>query len=178
MKTIFFTVFLFVTSYSCKNAEKIPIEIDFSFHSCDFLNSSKLAPLINLQAVDLISQSTENTLFRKVCTQYINKKPQPQPVFHLEFDKNNIQNGEANYAQTLKDLLENPTGNIKYKILTDERFNAIYTEDTESYNQAFVEINNEYLILLQFDKTILKNKSVEELTTKIIEIILLEPKKY
>ncbi len=181
MKSNLFIIIMIVTAFSCKSVEQQPVKLSMEYDPCDYLRVDKLAPLVDILVTDIIAQSGENGPTKKVCTHYLNKRPTPEPLVHVTIEYSSDKTS-GNFGKIIEGMLVNglpsSSGTLKYKKLSDKRFNAIYTEDEALFNQAYVEVGNQYLIVIEYDKKLNKNGDPKELMSKLISSVLYDEKMY
>ncbi len=172
---------MFLASFSCKSVEQQPVKLGFEFEPCDYLRVDKLAPILNVLVTDIIAQSADNSKVKKQCTYYRNIRPTPEPLVNVSIEYSPDKTS-SNYGKVLESMLVNglpsASGTLKYKKISDERFNAIYTEDEALFNQAYVEVDNQYLIVIEYDKKLAQKVGSNELMIKLISSVLYEEKVY
>ena len=181
MKTNIILTLLLVTVFSCKSVEQRPVTLTFDFDPCDYLSVNKLSPILGLLVTDIIAQSAENSPNKKVCTYYRNISPKPEPLVNVSIEYNPDKTSSG-FSKVIESMLVNglpgSSGIMKYKKIDDDRFNAIYTQDESLFNQAYIEVANQYLVVIEYDKKLSKQSGSTDLIIKIIESVLYDEKVY
>ncbi|MBK8514866.1 MAG: hypothetical protein IPL55_00840 [Saprospiraceae bacterium] len=174
MKISLFPILLVIFLTSCSSGQKQPVLFDFNPFPCDLASQSDIAKALNLSVVDVLFQSVTNQGDIKVCTYFKNSKPTPEPLIHLTVESNIVN--PSNYDNLFMNFKNNgipsSEGTSMFKSFPDERFKAIYSEDNPKFNQVYLNIDDKYLLNLQYDKSLAKGKENVELARKMIEIFL------
>lgn len=167
-------VYMLISGCSSGQKQAQPILFDASSLPCDMAKQPDVAKLCGISVVDMIFQTTANTATQKVCTYYKNAQPEPLPLINLSTELNQDKN--ANYDSFFDDLIKNglpmTDGISKFKKFQDERFKAVSSDGNPNYNQIYLEVEKQALLIIEYDKSLVKDKDVEEFERKLIELYL------
>ncbi len=176
MRALISMIVLCVLILGCSSGQKQtqPILFDASSLPCDMAKQPDVAKLCGISVVDMIFQTLTNTTTQKVCTYYKNAQPEPLPLINLSTELNQDKN--TNYDSFFDDLVKNglpmTDGISKFKKIQDDRFKAVTSASNPNYNQIYLEVEKQALLIIEYDKSLVKNKDVEEFERKLIELYL------
>lgn len=164
----------FILSCSNGQREKKPILFDPLALPCDMVQQQELAKFLEIMVVDIIFQNVKNTATQKICTYYKNVQPKTIPLINLTVEP--VQDVKTSHDLLLEELVKNgisgSEGISKFKKIPDDRFKAVSSSSNSIYNQIFLSVESKALVIIEYDKTLVKNGDIEEFERKLIELYL------
>jgi hypothetical protein len=176
MKNYILIMLLAVLMMACTNVEKPQkVVIDFNLLPCDLVNQLNMAKMLGQSVVDIIFQTGTNDGKTKVCTYYKKQENTSTPLLYVTLEKN-TDTLTNNYEVFFKDLISAgaSSGNDipKYDHFPDKRFKAIYSHDREAFHQVMVDVDNQYLLTLEYDISLTKGKDNFAFAAELVEAFL------
>ena len=175
MRSILSMIFLVATIFGCSTGQKKqPILFDISSLPCDMAKQQDIATLCGFSVVDIIFQTVTNTSQQKVCTYYKNAMPKPLPLINLTVEPNRDSSvtSDALFEGLLKNGIPGMDGISKFTKFPDERFKAVKSDSNKLYNQIYVEVEKQGLLIIEYDKSLIKDMGTKDFETKLIELYL------
>jgi len=175
MKNYMILMFLAILMVHCSNVEKPKVQIDFNLLPCDLVDQSNMAKMLGYSVVDIIFQTGTNDTKTKVCTYYKKLETTSVPLLFVTLEKN-TDTLTNNYEVFFKDMISTGLsgGNDvpKYDYFPDKRFKAIYSNARQSFHQVLVDVDNQYLLTLEYDTSLTKGKDNFDFAAKLVEAFL------
>jgi hypothetical protein len=175
MRSILYMTFLVVIIFGCSKGQKQqPILFDISSLPCDMAKQPDVAKLCGISVIDMIFQTVTNTPQQKVCTYYKNVTPKPLPLINLtvEPNKDSSATSDALFEGLIKNGIPGMDGISKFSKFPDDRFKAVHSDSNPLYNQIYVEVVRQGLLIIEYDKSLIKDKAVKNFEKNLIELYL------
>jgi len=176
MRDYMLVILFAVLMIACSNVEKPQkAEIDFNLLPCDLVDQTIMAKMLGHSVVDIIFQTGTNDAKTKVCTYYKKLETTSTPLLYVTLEKN-TDTLTNNYEVFFKDLISAGLGGgndvPKYDHFPDKRFKAIYSHDREAFHQVLVDVDNQYLLTLEYDTSLTKGKDNFAFAAELVEAFL------
>jgi len=169
-------ILLAVLMIACSSVEKPQkAEIDFNLLPCDLVDQSNMAKMLGHSVVDIIFQTGKNDLNTKVCTYYKKQSATSVPLLHVTLERN-TDTLTNQYQTFFNDMIaagvSGGNGIPTYDHFPDKKFKAIYSNSKESFFQVLVDIDNQYLLTLEYDPSLTVGKDNFAFASKLVDAFL------